>query len=333
MRERDEENNFCFSPNFEKHPPREQTLRAKQRTTVGFYFPPRHPPMKPFTKPALSLQEQISLLRSRGLGIPDPVRATRYLQFIGYYRLMAYARPYQGLTDGSHTFADGTTFDDLLELYVFDRKLRLHTMDAIERLEVALRTVINNYLSLKYDQFWFMDKSLFVSSYNHSQLLKDLEKGTRNGGHPFCVAYYKKYDYPHLPPSWMVAEVLSLGQWSIIYANLTHAADQKAIANIFKVPYMTLKSWLRSLSTLRNICAHHGLVWNRKIAFPPSLASHFRVPDPDHYYARGLVVWQLMSAITNHSSWLSTLKTLLLTCPRPISEMGFPDGWQLLPGW
>ncbi len=289
--------------------------------------------MKPFTKPALSLPDQISLLQSRGLEISDPSRATRYLQFIGYYRLMAYARPYQVLADEEHTFLEGTTFDDLLDLYVFDRKLRLHTMDAIERLEVALRTVINNHMSLKYSQFWIMEKSLFLGSYKHDQLLRDLEKGTKNGSHPFCEAYYRKYDSPSLPPSWMVAEVLSLGQWSIIYANLAHTADQKAVANTFKVPYSTLKSWLRSLSTLRNICAHHGLVWNRKITFPPSLASHFQAPSPNHYYARAIVTWQLMGAITSHSSWLNTLKALLLTCPRPISEMGFPAGWQLLRGW
>lgn len=289
--------------------------------------------MKPFTKPALTLPEQIALLQSRGLSIPDAARAMRYLQFIGYYRLMAYARPYQVRADVDHAFTIGTTFDDLLQLYVFDRKLRLHTMDAIERLEVALRTVINNHMSLKYDQFWIANKALFLGGYKHELLLKDLDRSTRNGTHPFCDAYYQKYNSPSLPPSWMVAEVLSLGQWSTIYANLASPADQKAIANTFNVPYKMLKSWLRSLSTLRNICAHHGLVWNRRISYPPSLAPHFNAPDPDHYYARAIVIWQLMMAITNTSSWLGTLKSLLLTCPRPITKMGFPEGWQLLPEW
>lgn len=288
--------------------------------------------MTSFTKPALSLPDQVALLQSRGLLIVDPARAYRYLQFIGYYRLMAYARPYQADLQ-NHTFVKGTSFDDILQLYVFDRKLRLHTMDAIERLEVALRTVINNHMSLKYDQFWISNRILFSVNYRHEQLIKDIEKSTKTGAYPFCTAYYRKYDAPALPPSWMVAEILSLGQWSLIFSNLATTADQKAIANIFHLPYHTLKSWLRSLSTLRNICAHHGLVWNRKIPFPPSLGAHFGALDPDHYYARAIVMWQLLSVMTKHSTWLSSLKILLSACPRPILEMGFPDGWQLFPGW
>ena len=289
--------------------------------------------MKHFTKPALTVAEQVALLQSRGLGIPDPNRAERYLQYISYYRLAAYGRPYQIEGAEGHTFQPGTQFDDVLNLYIFDRKLRLHVMDAVERIEVAVRAVLNNHMSLEYSQYWYMDKTVFSPRFGHEEFLARLQQHTRNGQHPFCKAYHAKYSYPILPPSWMVAELFDFGQMSKIYASLASPKDKKAIAKAFAVPYITLESWLWSLNILRNTCAHHGLVWNRVFTHAPRLEARFGVPAPNHFYARVVVLWQLLSAITHHATWLGSLQELLRTCPRPISEMGFPDEWLRLPGW
>lgn len=91
-----------------------------------------------YTKPALTFDEQMDLLRQRGLAIPDADRATRWLQKVSYYRLSAYCLPFK---DGE-TFRAGTDFNDVAGLYIFDRKLRLLVLDAIERIEVAIRTAI-----------------------------------------------------------------------------------------------------------------------------------------------------------------------------------------------
>lgn len=289
--------------------------------------------MKHFTKPALTLSEQIDLLKSRGLEIPDRERAERYLQYISYYRLVAYGKPYQIDGGEDHTFIPGTQFDAILRLYIFDRKLRLHIIDAIERIEVAIRAVVNNHMSLAYSQYWYMDKTLFSSRYDHDELISRLHKHTKNGQHPFCRAYHAKYSYPTLPPSWMVSEILDFGQLSKIYASLASPQDMKAIATAFHVPYKTLESWLWSLNILRNTCAHHGLVWNRVFTYPPRLDAKYCAQTPHLFYARAVVIWQLLTAITRHPGWLSTLKSILITCPRSISEMGFHDGWQVEPGW
>src|SRR5699024_4542222 len=81
-------------------------------------------------------------LASRGLEITSPDRAARYLRHIGYYRFSPpYAIPFQqGGPD--HEFRSGTSFDDVLDLYVFDRKLRILVLDALERVEVAVRAAI-----------------------------------------------------------------------------------------------------------------------------------------------------------------------------------------------
>ncbi len=97
-----------------------------------------------FLKPSLSLDEQIALLKNRGLIIENPQRLRQYLRFIGYYRLSGYFRRscvgyFQIEGDPLHRFQLNTTFDQTLRCYIFDRKLRLMIMDAVERIEVAFR--------------------------------------------------------------------------------------------------------------------------------------------------------------------------------------------------
>ena len=89
-----------------------------------------------FTKPARTWDEQIDLLRSRGLHIPDREQARHYLSHINYYRLTGYRLPFEA--DGSTRRVKAqTSFDDVLNLYIFDREFRLLLLDAIERIEVG----------------------------------------------------------------------------------------------------------------------------------------------------------------------------------------------------
>lgn len=89
-----------------------------------------------FTKPPLTVDEQIRHLQERGLGIPDPAKAAHYLAHLNYYRLRAYWLPLEA-DSKQHVFSDGTSFDTAVDLYVFDRKLRLLLLDAIEDSEAA----------------------------------------------------------------------------------------------------------------------------------------------------------------------------------------------------
>jgi abortive infection bacteriophage resistance protein len=120
-----------------------------------------------FAKPATSIDDQIALLKRRGLVIADELRAKHYLRFVGYYRLAGYALPFQVNynADGSHRFLDGVSFEDILDLYVFDRKLRLAVMDAVERIEVAFRAQFSQTMSEVRGPHGFMDAAHFVPSY------------------------------------------------------------------------------------------------------------------------------------------------------------------------
>jgi len=119
--------------------------------------------MEHYDKRPLSYDEQIDLLASKGLLIPDRQRTARQLKNISYYRLSAYMLPYKEKMDDaiSSRFKVGSTWDMIYRLYVFDRKLRLLVFDAIERVEIAVRAQIVHQLSQKYGSHWQDNREIF----------------------------------------------------------------------------------------------------------------------------------------------------------------------------
>ena len=98
----------------------------------------------PFQKPYASAHDLVRLLQSRGLTVADTAKAERYLEFIGYYRLSAYMYPLLQMPKEQHRYKPNTTFDQVMMLYRFDKKLRLLIFNEIEKIEVAVRSAIVN---------------------------------------------------------------------------------------------------------------------------------------------------------------------------------------------
>lgn len=218
-------------------------------------------------------------MQSRNLDIPDLQRAKMYLQQINYYRLSAYFLPFKATTD---TFVKGTSFDHIIETYSFDRELRLLIFDAIERIEIAIRTQFTYQLAQKYNtSHWQDDSNIFIrpivdrygntiDPYNDLQAILHKAKNAKKP-EVFIKHYTDVYSNPSNPPSWMCFELLTIGELSRLYKGLRNNADRKLIANYFKVPYTVFQSWLHALTYVRNICAHHSRLWNRDLAVEPSL--------------------------------------------------------------
>ncbi|MCM8597368.1 MAG: Abi family protein [Candidatus Accumulibacter sp.] len=305
---------------------------ACKRTPAGFLLP-----MK-FTKPATDLDAQLALLRSRGMVISDEARAKHYLRFIGYYRLSGYSLPFQinYNADGSHRFLDGVGFDDVLDLYVFDRKLRLAVMDALERIEVAFRAVLSQSMSERHGAHWYMDATLFVPKYRHDKFLDVLKKDI--GDDPakalvrqtFIQHYYDKYSDPALPPSWMVFEVLSFGTVSQVFKNLLRD-HQKPIGKTFGLDGSVLASWLHAITYLRNLAAHHQRLWNRAYTIKPIVANQYaaELADPIRFYAQAVMIEVLLKVVSPDTHWGERLAALLTEHPKVRADrLGFPADWQ-----
>lgn len=296
-----------------------------------------------FIKPAINIDAQIALLKQRGLKIADDKLARHYLQFVGYYRLAGYALPLQVNynADGTHRFLDGTTFDDVLDLYVFDRKLRLAIMDAIERIEVAVRALLSQTMSELHGPHWFMEAKHFVPSFQHDKFIKHVkndighDKARAALRQAFIRHYYDKYDDPTLPPSWMIFETLSFGTVSLTFKNLTRK-NQRLIAKAFCLDGSVLSSWLHALSYVRNLAAHHQRLWNRVYTIKPIAAKHLAtdLQDTTRFYAQAVTIETLLRVVAPENRWAERLADLLTQHPNVrLDRLGFPKEWQQRVAW
>lgn len=322
--------------------------------------------MKAFSKPALDVPSQLKLLQQRGLHIKNRERALLFLEAVSFFRLTPYMRPFQDMQDPQHHFRPDTGFRQLVQLYDFDRRLRLLVMDAIERIEVAVRAAISNHMGPTQGSHWYLDPQLFASAYDHQRLLDTVnqkqERATRDF-HRECqrieritdsqrkvllkaqrsresyVRYYPlTYREPTLMPGWAMLEELTLGELSHLYAGLARDADRKAIARRLQLVAPLLESWLHTLTTIRNICAHHARLWNRELGVSPEFPKKARFPWPQYLQSGAqhrrlfpilCILSHLMRQVSPDTSWDSRLQHLIQQFPSvDLPAMGFAPQWQ-----
>ncbi len=303
-----------------------------QRTRAGFFYRA----MK-YIKPPLTIAQQINTLKSRGLLINDEDRASRYLSFISLYRLRAYTYAYQNNENPEHPFYPDITFNKILQTYLFDRKFRLLVFDAIERIEIAFRTQIIYQYSIKYGGNWYEDKKIFRNPVYFNKDLKLIDKELKRSNEVFIKHYKNTYSNPKRPPAWMIMEITSLGLLSKIYENLKICPEKKVIARNFNLGHpFVLESWMHSLSVIRNICAHHGRLWNRELAASIKLPrktnnvwlSNTHFPQGKMFLALSSILY-LLNTIIPGNHFKDKLKTLISKYPEiPLKQMGFPTEWE-----
>lgn len=226
-----------------------------------------------YTKPALTISQQIALLKSRGLVILDTNKVENYLLNISYYRLSAYMLPFLSDTT-NHIYRTGTSFEDIIQSYLFDRELRLLVFDAIEKIEISSRSqMIHNY-SINYGAYWFENDNLYNNKQQYQDNLIKLDAEIDRSHETFIKHYKSNYTLPQRPPAWMSIEITSFGLLSQLYKNLKMTKEKKNIAKHFGLHPYVLESWLQSISYVRNIAAHHSRLWNRVMILQPQMPTH-----------------------------------------------------------
>ena len=296
-----------------------------------------------FEKPAVSVHDQIELLKRRGMTVGDEAQAQHYLNFISYYRLRAYWLPFEvpAANNGDHAFRDGTTFEDVLTLYIFDRELRLLVLDAIERVEVALRAQWAHHMAMTHGPHGYLEQGHYSVIRHHAKDVTALEKEFNRSEDTFAIHYRDKYTSPKLPPVWMAAEVMSFGLLSKFYGNLRTRADRKAIADPFALDEAVVTSFAHHISTVRNICAHHGRLWNKRFTvtmttprFPAKLPVAMRDADPRYLHNTLVTLDYLLALIAPGNEWKQRLVALIDGCPlADPASIGFPTDWRVRSVW
>lgn len=317
-----------------------------------------------YEKTATTIAQQIEILIERGLQIPDRGRAEKYLSTIGYYRLTGYMYHFQ-LDSDEHKFKKGITFNDIIDTYNFDKKLRYLIAAYLERIEVAMRALLTNNYSLAHGLFWYTDRRHFNRSEEIDQeLLHNLKQTNKpiprkyidshnyinncvkenfdKDTELFITKFKEKYTDP-LPPSNMAMEILSMGKLARLYEALKSCTQKTEIASAFCLPEIILTSWLTYLTNIRNICAHHARLWNRgtsadrfiipakkSIKFTGELSRSFN----SSLYGTLSVMVRLLHAINPENNLVNKFSELVKEYPKiNISYMGFPADWKENPAW
>lgn len=299
-----------------------------------------------YNRNASSVEEQIEALRGRGMSVKDEV-ARRHLEMISYYRLLAYVVPFE---NKSAAFEDGrdlvdSNFDNVISLYTFDRKLRLLVLDAIERIEVALRAQWCKHVTLSGQTKEYLDRFFYVSEIKYFSDVKSLHIQCERSQDDDVRKHFAE-NANLLPPADIASEVMSFGLLSKFISNIKTDSNKQEIASHFEFEsFKAFSSAVRHMNYVRNIAAHHNRLWNRYIVVkmivpkrPDSLVSSMYPQkcgaESKRLYNTLVLLCHMLRIIAPEAEWKTRLMELLGTCPLPITEhMGFPEDWKCRSVW
>lgn len=322
-----------------------------------------------YDKPHLTLPQQVEKLASRGLEIPDRDRAARFLETVGYYRASAYAYPFRELLREGEpretsvqfrgsAFIAGAQFAWVEDIWHFDRELRLLVMDAIETVEIALRSKVGYHLGLRHTfghlsaGYLDSERTSLADADEPDRSIFDVwrERYLRHqqraaGSEDFIKHYVEKYD--SRLPIWVATEIMEFGQLVRLLGFMTDGDQSQVSAELAGVSGAVFVRWMKVANYLRNESAHHARLWNRSLTYKlgrvpgnAPLLAHLN-DDPNRksrVYGMCAILAQLTSEIRPEDRWSARLVALLDTFPSeppvsPETHMGFPAGWQQLPLW
>jgi abortive infection bacteriophage resistance protein len=294
-----------------------------------------------YSKTCTLPQDLIPLLKNRGLSILDEQRAINHLSNIGYFRLSAYLYPLLKDPKEDHLYKNSTTFDMALDMYRFDRKLRILLFNEIEKIEVAIRSAMNNLITNAMgDVFWMTDAVNFSSQAIFTKTTDLIRSEIDKSKEEFIEHFKNKYSNP-FPPAWMISEIIPLGVLYNIFNNLKRKSLKKNISSYFGLSLPAFTSWMLILSNLRNLCGHHVRIWNKEISMVATDPQNHVFPwidsssiDMKRIYYRICIIKYLLFTVSPNNRFTEKLQSLLAEYPTiDICAMGFPADWHNEPLW
>jgi abortive infection bacteriophage resistance protein len=299
-----------------------------------------------YNKKSLTVDEQIKQLQDRGLSIPDLKLASHFLSHISYYRLAGYWWPMQLEPKDQHSFKEESNFEDVVSLYNFDRELRIIIFDAIEKIEISLRTKLIYHLSHEFGPWWFQNLDIFQNIPEAVKTLAVIEEELTRSKDIFIKSHKAKHkDDLRFPPSWKTLELTSFGALSKIYGNLKNDVKSKDIIakELGLINHTFLPSWLQSLAQIRNYCAHHSRLWNKNLPGRPKLFSNppnlwiIEIPQEKEMhmlYIHLCCIRYLLNIIQPQNNFKAQLFDLLLKYPSvDPNALGIKFNWSKEPLW
>ena len=228
---------------------------------AGLFLPFQY--MPDFPKKPLSHQDQLKQLIARGLTVNDEAAALEFLKHKNYYRLSGYWLPFEA-SRNPHRFKKGVSFDEIISIYAFDESLRALLFETIGKFEVSFRSIFAYYLAMEKGPHAHLYPDIVKSHTLHKNNLNTIKQQLKRANEKFIKHHRVKYGED--PPVWVTVEILSFGAVSKLYKNIKQdSIIKRRVAGQYKLDARFLESVLQNLSEIRNVCAHHGRLWNRKL--------------------------------------------------------------------
>jgi len=272
-----------------------------------------------YDKSALTIEKQVFHLKNHyNIDCQDLELAKKYFLHTNYYKLRGYWLFFEEINKK-------ICFKEVIDLYEFDKKLRILFLEYIEIVESSIKSIFTNYLTLKYNNpHIHLDNSIFENKKFYAFGIVQLANSFKKSDEKFIEHFKNKYD-EELPPLWVCVELMTFGEISKWYKNL-NLEDKKAIAKQYNLRERYLTSFLLHLTEIRNISAHHSRLWNKTFSkgFQVPYKLPFYKPKNFKIYHSSIMLDYFLNTITKENYFFDRFIELIKKHNIPLKYMGFP---------
>ncbi|EKN1405731.1 Abi family protein [Enterococcus faecalis] len=280
-----------------------------------------------YDRPAKNTEEQLQILKDRGLRVENDDFAVNALRNIGYFRFKGYCLAHYEQKD---VFNSNISFNAIYNSYRFDERIRLILFQIIEHVEVELKSVISQEFALKTGPLGHYDNKNFKDKYRHKSWLNRFETLVEQSAKRrelYAGHYIKKYESEF--PVWVATEISDFGSLSKLYSNMNSDIQKDIAKKYYSVGYKYLENWIYLLSVMRNICAHNGRVYDRNIPINAKFPKKHRELSTNKVFAAIYICSKLCLEREYFNMFMNSLSRLIdLYETIELDKIGFPVGWE-----
>ena len=302
------------------------------------------------TKEFKTLDEQIEILKNRGLVINDIDKTEELLLRENYFFINGYRHIFMK-NHKEDSFIPGTTFEELYAVFQFDRSFRNVLFKNLLIVENNLKSIIAYKLSKKYG----IREKDYLKPSNFSQdikkvrqvndVLNKIKRQIKLNGrqHSATLHYISNYGYV---PLWILVKLLSFGMINELYSILK-SDDKLAIAEYYNLDVETLGIYIALLSNYRNLCAHEDIVYDHRTQKEiPDTRYHMEldVPTTNDEYVYGkndifavIIMLKCMLTESDFTDFVNEVsydlnlldgRVNIIPQSKILDRMGFPSNWE-----
>lgn len=312
-----------------------------------------------YPKAAVTPQEQVALLKSRGMVFASEAAAATLLDNIGYYHLGFYwfnrrqkANPKDSKDNNRRDqFRRNTCFEKVIALYEFDRQLKQYIWQAIEKLEISFKAWWADEFSRRHKD------SLFYTNPNYHNpasgkktfqaSIATIGQKFKDSREPFIENFKRRAPENALPEAWIITEVLPFGDF-LYCLHFLKKDHQEFFAHLYsddkEKDFLKAGDFIKILSQLRivrNICAHHGRLWNYSFRYQALLRPDTSLLLKEAWSDQGskriynllCSIVYLLRSIDSKQTWRQRFIGFIQQHEAYTHPMGFPAKWKTMPLW